>query len=206
MSDIIKTAQDGYEDAKSHWSSIYHAGKADLEFLSDKPGAQWDEKDYASRKRRNRPALQIDQLTQFVNQVSNDIRMNTPSINIIPHSGGADLETAEIRQGIIRDIEQNSNADDAYDYAVNSAIRGRIGFIRVDHRYKDDSSFDQELYIERVVNPYAVYLDPESVAPDGSDARCGWVLDEITLKDFKKNTRKKSLFPLEGIKSPKITI
>jgi len=185
LSDIIKTAQDGYEVAQSHWSDIYTLSKEDSNFLSDKPGAQWDDKDFNSRKRRNRPALQIDQLTQFVNQVSNDIRMNTPRIDIIPHSGGADIETAEIRQGLIRDIEQNSNADDAYDYAVNCAIKSRIGFIRVDHRYKDDDSFDQEFYIERVVNPLSVYLDPESVAPDGSDARRAWVLDEISAKDFK---------------------
>ena len=185
MSDIVQEAEDGYENAAGYWSHIYKSAKDDLYFLSDEPGAQWDDKAFASRKRRNRPALTIDQLTQFVNQVSNDIRMNTPSVNVIPHSGGADIETAEIFQGMIRDIEQSSNADDAYDYAVNSAIKCSIGFIRVDHRYKDDTGFDQELYIERVVNPLAVYLDPNSVAPDGSDAMCAWVLEEMSVADFK---------------------
>jgi hypothetical protein len=186
LSDIVKTAEDGYENASSYWSHIYQCAKDDLHFLSDEPGAQWDEKSYSLRKRKNRPALQIDQLTQFVNQVSNDIRMNTPSVNVIPHSGGADIETAEIFQGLIRDIEQSSNSDDAYDYAVNSSIKCGIGFIRIDHRYKDDQSFEQELYIERVVNPLAVYLDPNSTAPDGSDAMCAWVLDEMSVKDFKE--------------------
>ena len=186
LSDLIERAKKGYEEADSHWSSIYEAGKEDLYFLSDSEGAKWDQKSFEARKRRNKPALQIDQLTQFVNQVSNDIRMNTPSINVIPHSGGADIETAEIFQGKIRDIEQSSNGDDAYDYAVNSAIKGSIGFLRVDHRYKDDESFAQELYIERVVNPFSVMIDPSSVAPDGSDAKCGWVLDEISKEEFEK--------------------
>ena len=186
LSDLIERAKKGYEEADSHWSSIYEAGKEDLYFLSDSEGAQWDQKSFERRKNRNKPALQIDQLTQFVNQVSNDIRMNTPSINVIPHSGGADIETAEIFQGKIRDIEQSSNGDDAYDYAVNSAIKGSIGFLRVDHRYKDDESFAQELYIERVVNPFSVMIDPSSVAPDGSDAKCGWVLDEISKEEFEK--------------------
>lgn len=181
----VQEAQKGYESAKSYWSKIYKAAKDDLRFLSDEPGCQWDEKSYEARRRKNRPALQIDQLTQFVNQVSNDIRMNTPSIDVIPHSGGADIETAEIYQGLIRDIEQNSNADDAYDYAVNSAIRGRIGFIRVDHRFKSQG-FEQELFIERVVNPLGVLLDPQSTAPDGSDAKCAYVLDELTEEEFKK--------------------
>jgi len=186
LSDIVKDAEDGYEAAQSYWSSIYQAAKDDLYFLSDEEGAQWDSKSFASRRKRNRPALQIDQLSQFVNQVSNDIRMNTPSVNVIPHSGGADIDTAEVFQGLICDIQQSSNADDSYDYAVNSAIKCSIGFIRVDHRYKDDNSFQQELYIERVVNPLAVLLDPASIAPDGSDAMCAYVLEEMSVDDFKK--------------------
>lgn len=186
LSDIIEQAQEQYQEAKSYWGNIYQLAKDDLQFLSDKDGSQWEERSYAKRKAKNRPALQIDRLTQYVNQVSNDIRMNTPSINVIPHSGGADIDTAEIFQGLIRDIENNSNADDAYDYAVNSSIKCSIGFIRVDHKYKDNTSFDQELYIERVVNPLGVLLDPCSVSPDGSDAKCAWVLDDMPTKEFKR--------------------
>lgn len=188
--DIVEQALKGYTSAKDYWSQIYEAAKDDLRFLSDEPGAQWDAKAYNSRVKKNKPALQIDRLTQYVNQVSNDVRMNTPSINIIPHSGGADIETAEIYQGLIRDIEQKSRSDDAYDYAVNSSIKCSIGFIRVDHRYKDAKSFEQDLYIDRVVNPLSVYLDPNSVSPDGSDARCAWVLDEISVSEFKSRWQK----------------
>lgn len=198
MSDIVEEAKKKYTVAKDHWSAIYSAAREDLHFLSDKPGCQWDDREYEHRRRKGRPALQVDQLTQFVNQVSNDIRMNTPSINVIPHSGGADIETAEIFQGLIRDIEQNSNADDAYDYAVNSAIKARIGYFRVDHRYKDNQSFDQELYIERVVNPLSVFLDPSSVAPDGSDAKCCYILDEISVEEFKERYPKFSPVSFDG--------
>jgi hypothetical protein len=185
LTDVVKQAESGFQVAKDYWGNVYDAARDDLTFLSDQEGAQWDSRAYASRKRKNKPALQIDRLTQFVNQVSNDIRMNTPSINVIPHSGGADLETAEIFQGIIRDIEQKSSADDAYDYAVNSAIKCSIGFIRVDQRFKDKKGFGQEFFIERVVNPLSVLIDPNSVTPDGSDAMCAWVLDEMPVKDFK---------------------
>lgn len=201
MSDIVEQAKEGHSSAQSYWGRIYNLAKDDLRFLSDKEGCQWDDKAYARRKRQNRPALQIDRLTQYVNQVSNDIRMNTPSINVIPHNGGADIETAEIYQGLIRDIEFNSRADDAYDYAVNSAIKCGIGFIRVDHRYKDNNSFDQEIYIERVANPLSVMIDPASVAPDGSDAMCAWVLDEISVKQFKRKYPKAEVSSFTGDKT-----
>lgn len=200
MKDTVEKAKSGYSAAKDYWSKIYNLAKEDLRFLSGEDGCQWDDKAYNLRKRKNRPALQIDRLTQYVNQVSNDIRMNTPSINVIPHSGGADIETADIFQGLIRDIESDSRADDAYDYAVNSSIKCSIGFIRVDHKYKDSGTFEQVLYIDRVVNPLSVTLDPASVASDGSDAKCAWILDEITVKEFKKRYPKADVVSFEDDK------
>lgn len=155
-------------------------------FLSDEPGAQWDDRDYAFRIKRNKPCITTNHLKQFVNQVANDSRMNTPNIAVIPHAGGADIETAEIIQGIVKDIEYYSNADSAYDLAVTYAIKSSFGFIRVDHRYVDDNSFDQELCIKRVPFPLSVYLDPDSTEVDGSDARYGFVFEDISLEEFKE--------------------
>lgn len=200
LSDIVENARKKYSVAKDYWSTIYSAASSDLHFLSDKEGSQWDERAFASRQKKNRPALQIDRLTQYVNQVSNDIRMNTPSINVIPHSGGADIETADIYQGLIRDIEQNSNADDAYDYAVNSAIKCSIGFLRVDHRYGSDQGFEQELFIERIVNPLSVIFDPNSIMSDGSDAKCAFVTEEMSVKEFKERYEGKSPTSFDGEK------
>lgn len=195
--DIIESAKTKATTAKDYWSGIYEKASEDLYFLSDEPGSQWESADFESRKRKSRPTLTIDQLTQFVNQVSNDIRMNTPSINVIPHSGGADIETAEIYQGLIRDIEQDSSADDAYDYAVNCAIKCGIGFIRIDHDFVGDG-FEQELVVERVVNPFAVYIDPDSVNPDGSDAKCAFVFDEISKEDFQKRWPDQNAISFQG--------
>lgn len=183
--DVIKEATEKYARAADYWSGVYNAALEDLRFQSDEDGAQWDAKDYEARKRKGRATLTIDHLSQFINQVSNDVRMNTPTINVIPHEGGADIETAEIFQGLIRDIEQSSNADAAYDYAVGSAIKCGIGFVGIGHRYKD-MSFEQELYVRRIVNPFAVLLDPDSVEPDGSDAKCAFVLDEISKHEFEE--------------------
>jgi hypothetical protein len=141
---IVGRALELSRQADSHWHEIYEKAKDDLRFLSDAIGAQWDSRAYQARIDIGRPALTVDQLSQFVNQVSNNVRMNTPTINIIPNDQKATKQTAEIIKGRVKDIEYNSNADDAYDNAVNSSIKCSIGYIRVDHDWKHGGSFDQQ--------------------------------------------------------------
>ena len=130
MSDVLKRAQDNYHRDKDHWEHVYRKAREDMYFISDNEDAQWNADDRMLRDRR--PCLQIDQLGQFIHQVANTIRMNTPTINIIPSTDG-NIETADIFKGLIRNIEYKSNADEAYDTASLSSIRCSIGFIFVDH-------------------------------------------------------------------------
>lgn len=185
MDDVIKEARDRWCRDKDAWKDVYARAREDQHFLSDDAYAQWDRRDYDSRVTTGRPAITIDQLTQFVHQVANDIRMNTPSINIIPSTGG-DVDTAEIFKGIIRNIEYASNADDAYDTAVLNSIKSSIGFIRVDHDFSDDLGFEQNLVIRRVNNPLSCWIDADSIECDGSDAKHGTVIDRISLSQFKR--------------------
>ncbi len=185
MSDILERAQKNYKADVDHWSDIYTKAKEDMYFLSDNSDAQWDTKERNARTSTGRPALTIDQLGQFVHKVANDIRMNTPTINIIPAGSEADVETAEVFKGLIKNIEYSSNADEAYDTASLSAIRCSIGFIRVDHDYVDNETFEQELLIKRVVNPLSCYLDRMSTEADGCDAKHGAYVESITVAEFK---------------------
>lgn len=183
---VLERAKKNAAHAAEMWREIYNKAREDLHFLSDEPSAQWDTQDYETRTNRKKPILTVDQLMQFVNQVQNNIRMNTPSINIIPNDQDANEDIAEIFKGRIKDIEHQSKADDAYDTAAASAIKCSIGFIRVDHKYKDDASFEQEIVINRVVNPFSILIDPNSIEPDGSDAEYALVIDEMTEEQFER--------------------
>jgi hypothetical protein len=182
--DIVAQALEEYKDDKDGWSHIYDSMDDDLLFLSDEPFAQWDPK--LLQDRRNRPIYQVDQLSQFVHQVENEERMNTPSIEIIPDDEMTDVKKAEVVQGIIRGIEYKSNADAAYDTAGSFAIRGSLGFIRVDHKFAKDEGFEQELCIDRVINPKSCLIDRNSIQPDGSDAMRGFAFEDISLTAFEK--------------------
>lgn len=183
--DILQTAKEDYEAAKSGWSMIYEKARDDLYFLSDEPNAQWIDKKLL-KSRKNRPIYTVDQLGQFIHQVSNDIRMNTPTISVIPDGNEADAETADIFKGLIKAIEYKSNADAAYDTAVDFSVKSSIGFIKVSHCYTDDNSLEQELRIDRCINPQSILIDPSSIQPDGSDAMFGFELETMTLKKFNK--------------------
>lgn len=175
-----------FEKTVSAWRDVYNPAREDLSFMSDDPSAQWDEADYQARIAAKRPVITVNILNQFINQVANNVRMNTPTINVIPSDSNANDDTAEVIKGLIKHIEYKSNADDAYDTGVLNAIRCSIGFIRVNHVWADKEQTIQELTIGRVVNPLAVYIDPNSVQPDGSDAKFAFVLDKISVSDFKE--------------------
>lgn len=186
MNDIVKNALNWFERDATHWGNIYLKASEDLHFLSDDKYAQWDQKDFDARTNSGRPALTVDQLSQFVHQVSNDIRQNTPTFTVIPDDQESSEEDAEGFRAIIRGIEYKSNADDVYDTAANNAVKCSIGFIRIDHDYCDsENGFEQELQIKRVINPLSVFLDSDSIECDGRDAKRGLVIDKMKVSAFK---------------------
>lgn len=184
--DTLQKATKKYKKAVGAWTDIFERAREDLWFISDRPYAQWDQEQASDRINVGRPTLQIDQLGQFIHQVVNDIRMNTPTIKVIPDGDGSDVETAEIFEGLIKAIEYNSNADAAYDTAVDFSVKSSIGFIRVDHDYTATTGFEQELLIKRVINPQSILFDPDSIEPDGSDGKFAFVLEDISLEQFRE--------------------
>jgi len=174
------------------------AAMEDIKFSS---GEQWNAADAAQRKLEGRPMLTINKTDTFVRNVVNGMRQQRPRIKVHPVSDGAAIAEAKIIDGLIRHIEVNSNADLAYDTGADFQVRGGWGYWRVASRYVDQDSFDQELYIDRVRNPFSVYIDPSSTAPDGSDAMWYVITDRMRKKEFELRYPGK---PLNDFKSPGI--
>lgn len=191
----VTEALEKLEQAKSYWSEIYDAFRDDVRFSIGLD--HWSDSEIKARGRDG--CMIVPVLPQFIHQVVNDMRQNTPSINVLPGEGKeSDPETAKIFKGLIRNIEYKSNSDEVYDTAGEYAVRGGFGFIRVDHDYVDDSSLLQELKLRRVQNPRSIYLDPRSTECDGSDAEWGIVLDSITKEEFDKNYSGKEFKSFDG--------
>jgi hypothetical protein len=122
----------------------------------------------------------------YCRQVCNQQRQQRPRIKVHAMNTHDDMVDAQVVQGIIRHIEVNSNADHAYDNAFEYAVRMGWGYMRVRTDYVSEDSFDQEIFIDPVDNPFTVYFDPNSVAPDGSDADRCLITTMMPKKEFLK--------------------
>jgi len=131
-----------------------------------------------------RPCLTINKIPQFVRQVTNDQRQNRPAIKVHPVDSAGDPETAEVIQGIIRNIEDVSKADIAYDTAFESAVKIGIGYFRVITDFTDENSFDQDIYVKHIPNAFSVYFDPDSLLPDGSDSNWCFITEMMGKEEF----------------------
>lgn len=183
-SDIVAEAKKAFERCKDADSHNHITSLEDLRF--SKLQEQWPENIKEQRERENRPVLTIDKTQAFIRQVVNDSRQNKPQIKVRPVDGGADRETADVIAGLIKNIEYTSNADIAYDTAIESAVGGGFGYIRVGMDYAFDDSFDMDLTIERVLNPHSVYGDPNSTSADGSDWDLAFIVDRMPKETYKR--------------------
>jgi hypothetical protein len=155
----------------------------DLRFCD--PTTQWTDDDRNSREASGRPCLTEDLIGSFIRQVCNEQRKNKPGVTINPVDDGADDDTAEVIQGLVRHIEYSSNADTAYDTAFQSAVRTGRGFYRLCTDYVDTESDDQEIQIKRVPNSAMVFIDPAAQESDFSDARWGGFKTWMSRDDYK---------------------
>jgi len=149
-------------------------------------GDQWPVEIQNSRNLEARPCLTINKVDAYVRQICNQQRQQRPRIKCQGMNNETDAKMAEIVTGICRHVEVNSNADHAYDTAFDFAVRMGWGYWRITTDYVRPDSFDQEIYIKPIDNPFTVYFDPNSVAPDGSDAEKALVTVVMAKENFRK--------------------
>jgi hypothetical protein len=135
-------------------------------------------------QRHDRPSFTLNKLPAIMRQILNEELQNPPAIEVSPDGEGADEETAEAQQGLARHVELHSNAEFAYSNAFLYMVLGGFGSWRVVHDYLP-RSFDQELYIKPIYNPFSVYWDPAAIEPDKSDARFCFVVLDFGVDEFK---------------------
>jgi hypothetical protein len=187
--DLLRQGREAFEKCADAEKENRLTALDDIRF--SRLGEQWPDDVRKQREREARPILTINKLPAFIRQVVNDARQNKPSIKIHPVDSGADVYTADVINGLIRNIEYTSNADVAYDTAIEASVSGGFGYWRIGMDYAYDDSFDMDLTIERVANQFAVYGDPNSMAADSSDWNVAFVVDRVLKEEYKRRYKGK---------------
>lgn len=180
--DDLTEAKEAYQLCVDAWSRNREAALDDFRFA--RLGEQWPDDVKAIRK--GRPMHTINKLPSFIRQVVNDTRQNKPSIKVRPVDSGADIKTARIYDGLIRNIWQISNADVAIDTASDHACSGGFGWLRVAIEYLHDDTFDKELLIQAVSNAFSVWPDPYDTGADSANWNLAFVIDMVNKDVFRR--------------------
>ena len=179
---IIAEAVKFLSERASEESDNRSEGLDDLWFAQGT--GQWPAQIKAMRQAEGRPCLTINTLPAMMHQVTNDLRQNKPAIKVHPVDDNADIETAEVMQGLIRHIEYDSNAEVAIVTAATYATACGAGYFEITTDYESETSFDQVIKFQRIRNPFTVYMGFH-IQPDGSDMKKCMIVDDMPKADFK---------------------
>lgn len=188
-SEFLATAKKRFTQCQEDEKDIRTEAEKDLKFLA---GDQWDEQLKTERLNARRPVLTFNRLPTFVQQVGNEARQNKSQIKFAPTDDEATEPTAKVFEGLARHIQYSSSASVAYETAFEYAVGCSFGYYRFMTDYCDDDSFDQELQILPVVDPFSVYgvLMPRIF---NRPVPYAYVIQDILKEEYKK------LYPKSGM-------
>ncbi|MTI10197.1 portal protein [Curvivirga aplysinae] len=190
----LKDMRERYSRAMDFDRENREEAREDLEF---RIGGEYQWPEEARRARKDRPMLTINRIPQYVRQVTGDIRINRPAIKVNPVDDQADKEIAKVLTGLIRNIEQKSRAKNAYVTAAEHAVICGLGHFRIIKEYADDDSFDQDLRIQRIDDPFGVVWDPDAKEITKEDAQYCFIPSRLSMEAFKAQYPKASLVGFE---------
>lgn len=187
MADILNEAQKLYQESLDAQRDQRIQIQEDLKFSDPSNPQQWDEMVRAQREGDpggKRPCLVMDQTGQYVANVAGQIEKQPPAIHAIPVGGGADKQAAEQIDGRFRHIEHASKASQHYARALTSAARSGVGYLVIRPEYIDRALGWQEPRISSEPDPLKVVFDPWSTETDGADSDFGFILTDVSLREF----------------------
>ena len=181
--DFLATARKRFAAAAEDERELRDKFNDDLRFASPDGEDQWDVKLKQERDAARRPALTFPRCHIFVQQVSNEARQNKPQVKYAVSDGG-DKDTADVMEGLARYIQYSSDAQVAYETAVEYSAGGSFGYYRFLTDYCDDDSDDLDLKIVPVLDPTTIYgrLVP---AIFGRQPKYWFVVEDIPKDEFK---------------------
>lgn len=173
--ELLQKAQDADHDMRE---------KARETFLFiTKADGQWEPYWWSSNAAK--PRYTFDMCTPIVDQVAGGLEQASFDIRVNPAGGSATKDVANTFDGMIRNIENISQATTVYNQASRGMIVSGYDGWRVSQKYLNDDSFDQDLVIEKIANFIdRVWFDPSAELQDKSDSKYCFVLHPVDVDEY----------------------
>lgn len=179
---------------REEWKPIQTEAALDRQCTSTEQGP-WPDAEWRSRHTagQERPCLHEDVLTQFKDQVINQMSMNPMGVDVEPQDENTNQDTAEFHEGRIRQIEYEQHGQLAYMSAVAPAVGSSYGFWELETDTDGDikGADLQKVLISPVVDPDSI-IPGFSKKPDWSDLRQYWKLERMVKAEFFERFGKKA--------------
>lgn len=169
------------------------AAKEDMEFLYLK-GKQWEGEHLQGRG--DRPKYEFNELKGKCKRIINEMRANRPAGKVRAVEDG-DTDTAEVQEGLLRNIWSVSRGDHITDYAAGYQVGGGMGAWRVDLQYSSDTVFDQDIVPRAIMNPLCLWWDPSAKDQLKQDAEDWFYTERISKISYERRWPNKEVVSLD---------
>jgi hypothetical protein len=174
---ILQEAKEKFKECHSGDSKNRDYARDDMEFLEQ----PWTQE--ALNTRRGKVCLNADPLAPFRNRVKNEFAKLEPGIKVRPFDSYGDPQTALKLEGLIRHIQDVSRAKTVFNHAQGQMVDTGQGWGRVVFDYVNEESFEQEIYIKRIVNRFCV-VPGFFQEPDASDMEVCFITESVPRGDY----------------------
>ena len=154
MSDFYSSYYDKVKD-----DLLYESGTAENEGIADEEGE----------------VSQLMYIRKTVNRVVNPVILNSYAVDI----DAIEDEWKPVAEKLNKRIDGIMDSDkgrESYSVAFRNCVTSGIGYITIDTDYLDNKSMDQDVTVNKVLNPCTIMLDRLSSEVDGSDADKGCII------------------------------
>ena len=198
---IFQEARDRLKICQDAESENRTRAKVDLRF---REGDQWDH-GLVTTASADRPELTINLTDALCQRVENNIKQQRPRGKCHAVSDGADLDIANVFNGLGRHVEARSEASVAYDQGARSAIDNGWGYFRLIAEWEHPRSFRKELRILPIRNVFSVYMDPSAMMPSGQDQNWCLVSIKQRLSEYRRNHPNAEITPFNDLGRDELT-
>jgi hypothetical protein len=148
-------------------------------------GRQWNKDAQDVMEKQGRPALTINRVRPFMNLLTGFYTYNKTEPDFLPRTIGDD-DVCRIAKAVTKWVYDKAKYEKNKVQVFSDKVTGGKGVYYVATKVNYDS-LEEDIVIDRI-SPFSVYLDPECLNPDLSDARyvcvAKWVDKEELMRVY----------------------